>query len=49
MNSLDQIAGVAHPPVGTPKGVVLLTHGAGGSRDSPLLIRICEEWAARGW
>lgn len=49
MNSLDQIAGVAHRPVGTPKGVVLLTHGAGGSRDSPLLIRICEEWAARGW
>lgn len=49
MNPLDQIAGIAHPPAGAPKGVVLLTHGAGGSRDSPLLIRICEEWAARGW
>lgn len=27
----------------------MLTHGAGGSRESPLLIRICDEWAARGW
>ena len=49
MSPLDQIAGVAHRPADTPAGVVVLTHGAGGSRDSPLLIRICEEWAARGW
>ena len=27
----------------------MLTHGAGGSRESPLLIKICDEWAARGW
>ena len=27
---------------------MVLTHGAGGSRDSPLLIRICDEWARRG-
>ncbi|MCI4673683.1 alpha/beta hydrolase family protein [Candidatus Mycolicibacterium alkanivorans] len=47
--SLDDIAGVAHEPAGTPAGVVMLTHGAGGSRDSPLLIRICDEWARRGW
>ncbi len=46
---LDAIAGLAHPPTGTPAGVVLLTHGAGGSRESPLLIRICQEWADRGW
>ena len=46
---LDAIAGVAHEPAGTPHGVVLLTHGAGGSRDSPLLIRICDHWADRGW
>ena len=46
---LDGIAGLAHPPTGTPAGVVLLTHGAGGSRESPLLIRICQEWADRGW
>jgi predicted alpha/beta-hydrolase family hydrolase len=46
---LDEIAGVAHEPDGEPTGVVLLTHGAGGSRESPLLIRICDEWAARGW
>lgn len=47
--SLDQIAGIAHEPEGTPTGVVVLTHGAGGSRESPLLVRICDEWARRGW
>jgi predicted alpha/beta-hydrolase family hydrolase len=46
---LDEIAGIGHAPAGTPVGVVMLTHGAGGSRESPLLIRICDEWAARGW
>jgi predicted alpha/beta-hydrolase family hydrolase len=49
MNELKDIAGVAHEPDGTPAGVVMLTHGAGGSRESPLLIRICDEWASRGW
>ena len=49
MNPLEDIGGVAHRPDGSPLGVVVLTHGAGGSRDSPLLIRICDEWAARGW
>ena len=49
MSTPAQIAGVAHQPDGTPAGVVMLTHGAGGNRDSLLLIRICEEWAARGW
>ncbi len=48
-SALDAIAGVAHRPDGTPKGSVALTHGAGGSRESPLLIAICEEWARRGW
>ncbi|MGK2881418.1 MAG: alpha/beta hydrolase family protein [Mycobacterium sp.] len=47
--TLDDIAGIAHPPDATPLGVVLLTHGAGGSRESPLLVRICDEWASRGW
>ena len=47
--NLDQIAGVAHQPDGTPKGVVVLTHGAGGSRESQLLQRVCDEWARRGW
>lgn len=47
--NLDDIAGIAHEPAGTPLGVVLLTHGAGGSRESPLLVRICDEWAGRGW
>jgi len=47
--NLDAIAGIAHQPDGEPKGVVVLTHGAGGSRDSPLLLKICDEWARRGW
>ena len=47
--TLEQIAGIAHEPQGKPAGVVVLTHGAGGSRESPLLIRTCEEWARRGW
>jgi predicted alpha/beta-hydrolase family hydrolase len=47
--NLDEIAGLAHEPKGKPKGVVVLTHGAGGSRESPLLRMICDEWARRGW
>ncbi|WP_396937283.1 alpha/beta family hydrolase [Mycolicibacterium sp.] len=50
---LDQILtavdGVAHQPDTTPTGIVVLTHGAGGNRDSPMLVRICDEWASRGW
>jgi len=47
--NLEQIAGIAHEPKGKAKGVVVLTHGAGGSRESPLLKKICDEWASRGW
>jgi len=47
--SLEQIAGVAHEPAGAVAGVVMLTHGAGGSRESPLLQKICDQWAALGW
>ncbi|WP_123027068.1 alpha/beta hydrolase family protein [Mycolicibacterium stellerae] len=47
--SLDDIAGIAHLPDGTPNGTVMLTHGAGGSREAVLLKKICEEWARRGW
>jgi uncharacterized protein len=43
------IAGIAHEPDGDPAGVVVLTHGAGGSRESTLLKRTCDEWAKRGW
>ncbi|MGE0220756.1 alpha/beta family hydrolase [Mycolicibacterium sp.] len=46
---LEDIAGVAHEPDGTPVGAVALTHGAGGNRDSPMLVAICTEWARRGW
>ena len=47
--TLADIAGVAHPPTGAPAGVVVLTHGAGGNRDSILLQRVCDAWAAQGW
>jgi uncharacterized protein len=47
--NLDDIAGIAHEPTGKPKGAVALTHGAGGSRESALLTRVCDEWARRGW
>jgi uncharacterized protein len=47
--NLEQIAGVAHEPADTPAGVVVLTHGAGGSRESALLQQLCDEWARRGW
>ncbi len=47
--SLADIDGVAHHPEGHAHGVVVLTHGAGGSRESPLLIGICDRWAQRGW
>ena len=49
MKQLDQIAGIAHEPDRDPAGVVVLTHGAGGNRESALLQRVCEEWARRGW
>lgn len=47
--TLADIAGLAHRPDGTPKGVVVLTHGAGGDRESVLLQRVCDEWCRRGW
>ena len=49
MKQLDDIAGIAHEPQGTPAGVAVLTHGAGGSRESALLQALCDEWARRGW
>ena len=47
--NVEDIDGVAHHPDGVPRGVVVLTHGAGGSRESPMLIGICQQWARRGW
>lgn len=49
MRDVGAIAGIAHEPAGQPTGVVVLTHGAGGSRESPLLVRLCDQWADRGW
>jgi len=46
---LERIAGVAHQPAGAPSGVVVLTHGAGGNRESLLLQQVCDKWAQRGW
>ena len=47
--NLERIAGVAHEPTGVPSGVVALTHGAGGNRESALLQQVCDERARRGW
>src|SRR5205807_8040362 len=47
--NLEQIAGVAHEPAGPPAGVVVLTHGAGGDRESTLPQQVCDEWARCGW
>lgn len=47
--ALDAIAGIAHEPAGNPDGAVVLTHGAGGNRNSAMLIKLCDEWARRGW
>ncbi|OBI80035.1 alpha/beta family hydrolase [Mycobacterium sp. 1245805.9] len=47
--NLEAIAGVVHEPDGAPAGVVVLTHGAGGNRESLLLQQVCDEWARRGW
>lgn len=46
---VDAIAGTAHEPDGTPLGAVALTHGAGGNRNSPMLIKLCDQWARNGW
>lgn len=48
-SELPDIAGVIHHPAGRAAGAVVLTHGAGGSREAPLLVRICDEWAGRGF
>ena len=47
--NLERIAGIAHRPEGPASGVVVLTHGAGGNRESALLQQVCDEWARRGW
>lgn len=47
--SLADLDAVAHRPDGPAHGVVVLTHGAGGSRESPLLVGVCEQWARHGW
>lgn len=48
-DGLAEIAGIAHEPADQPRGTVVLTHGAGGNRDSPMLVRICDEWARHGY
>ncbi len=40
------VRGVLHPAAG-PDGLVL-THGAGGNKDAPLLVAVAEAFAARG-
>lgn len=40
------VRGVLHPAAGA--GGLVLTHGAGGSMDAPLLVAVAEAFAARG-
>jgi uncharacterized protein len=47
--NFDQISGIVHEPENKAEGAVVLTHGAGSSRESPLLVKVCDEWARRGW
>jgi uncharacterized protein len=41
------VRGVLHPAVSGDAGVVV-THGAGGNKDTPLLVAVAEAFAARG-
>jgi predicted alpha/beta-hydrolase family hydrolase len=42
------IRGFRHRPTAGPVAGIVLTHGAGGNYDSPLLVALCDVFAARG-
>jgi hypothetical protein len=45
---LPHVRGVLHRPPDAPRGGVVLAHGAGSSRDAPLLVALAGALAARG-
>ncbi len=44
-----QTVGRLHEPPFEPNGAIALAHGAGGDRNSPLLIAMCDALARLGW
>ncbi len=44
-----QVVGKLHEPSFEPNGAIALAHGAGGDRNSPLLIAMCNALARLGW
>jgi predicted alpha/beta-hydrolase family hydrolase len=42
------VRGVLHRPDGPPSAAIVLTHGAGGSAEAPLLVALCESFATAG-
>ncbi|MBI1848195.1 MAG: dienelactone hydrolase family protein [Candidatus Rokubacteria bacterium] len=42
------VRGVLHRPAAAPSAAIVLTHGAGGSAEAPLLVALCEALAAAG-
>src|SRR4051812_5995715 len=42
------ISGVLHRPDGASEAGLVLTHGAGGNRDAPLLVAVAEAFSAAG-
>jgi predicted alpha/beta-hydrolase family hydrolase len=42
------VRGVLHPALSTGADGLVLTHGAGGNADAPLLVAVAEAFAARG-
>ena len=42
------VRGVLHPAASTGADGLVLTHGAGGNADTPLLVAVAEAFAARG-
>ena len=42
------VRGTLHAPAGTASSGLVLTHGAGSTRDSPLLVALAEALASRG-
>lgn len=43
------VQGLRHTPKGSPSAGIILTHGAGGDADSPLLVALCNVFAESGF
>jgi len=45
----DEVVGTLHEPDGAAEAAIALAHGAGGDRQSALLIALCDAFARIGW